>query len=62
MRLCLTNGQAEIIMNESYCAGNAGQTMEKDDKKERMEAAMDGGSAYHAETEEGRKRIPALHP
>ena len=24
-------------------------------------AAMDGGSCYHAETEDGRKRIPALH-
>ncbi len=33
-----------------------------DDNRERMEAVMDGGSAYHTETEEGRKRIPALHP
>lgn len=59
----LTNRHTEIIMVRSQ--GNNKRNRQKSPdlmKEERMAAAMDSGSSYHAETEDGRKRIPALHP
>ena len=48
----------------NYNGKVAGKVFEKVSqiKKERKAAVMDSGSSYHAETEDGRKRIPALHP